>query len=59
MKTDDLREEIQRKYREVLSSPDAEFHLHLGPEAAERAGYDGSWLGSSAPAGASRSRTSA
>ena len=41
---DTLRREIQDKYAEVVAKPDGEFHFHTGRVAAERAGYEASWL---------------
>lgn len=38
-----LRVEIQSKYREVVEHPDATFHFHTGSDATERAGYDPAW----------------
>jgi arsenite methyltransferase len=35
-----LREEIQSKYREVATAPDAAHHFHTGRPAARRLGYD-------------------
>jgi arsenite methyltransferase len=39
-----LRREIQDKYAEVAANPNGEFHFHTGRVAAERAGYEASWL---------------
>lgn len=36
---DELREEVQKKYREVAGSPTAEFHFHTGRAHALRMGY--------------------
>jgi arsenite methyltransferase len=41
---DALRREIQSKYAEVAANPNSEFHFHTGRVAAERAGYEASWL---------------
>ena len=41
---DVLRQEIQDKYAELVAKPDGEFHFHTGRVAAERAGYEASWL---------------
>jgi arsenite methyltransferase len=35
-----LREEVQLKYREVATAPDATYHFHTGRDAARRLGYD-------------------
>jgi SAM-dependent methyltransferase len=35
-----LREEVQVKYREVATAPEATYHFHTGRVAAERLGYD-------------------
>jgi arsenite methyltransferase len=35
-----LREEVQSKYREVATAPDAAYHFHTGRSAARRLGYD-------------------
>ena len=35
-----LREEVQSKYRRVATSPHATFHFHTGRIAAARLGYD-------------------
>lgn len=34
-----LRDEVRKKYREVVDRPDAEFHFHTGREHAKRIGY--------------------
>ena len=39
-----LRQEIQNKYAELVAKPNSEFHFHTGRVAAERAGYEASWL---------------
>ncbi len=39
-----LRQEIQNKYAELVAKPNGEFHFHTGRVAAERAGYEASWL---------------
>jgi arsenite methyltransferase len=39
-----LREEIRRKYVEVLDHPDGEFHFHTGRRAAVNNGYLDEWL---------------
>lgn len=41
---DTLRREIKDKYAEVVAKPNGEFHFHTGRVAAERAGYEASWL---------------
>jgi len=35
-----LRDEVQSKYREVATAPHATYHFHTGRVAAERLGYD-------------------
>jgi arsenite methyltransferase len=35
-----LREEVQLKYREVATAPDAMYHFHTGRAAAKRLGYN-------------------
>jgi arsenite methyltransferase len=35
-----LREEVQSKYRDVATAPNATYHFHTGRVAAERLGYD-------------------
>lgn len=37
---DELRTEVQAKYREVAVNPDQDFHFHTGRYMAERCGYD-------------------
>lgn len=39
-----LRSEVQRKYAEVVETPDREFHFHTGRRAALNAGYSEEWL---------------
>lgn len=39
-----LREEVRKKYREVVDSPNAEFHFHTGRAHALRMGYPDSPL---------------
>lgn len=46
-----LKDEIIRMYQEVAEQPQAEYHFYHGREAAERFGYDATWL-DRAPAGA-------
>lgn len=41
---DELREEVQKKYREVADSPNLEFHFHTGSAHALRMGYPDSPL---------------
>lgn len=38
--TEQLREEVKVKYREVATAPNAAYHFHTGRIAAERLGYD-------------------
>jgi arsenite methyltransferase len=38
--TEQLREEVRAKYREVATAPNATYHFHTGRVAAERLGYD-------------------
>jgi arsenite methyltransferase len=38
---DELRIQIQQKYREVASAPSAEYHFFTGRRAAEHVGYSG------------------
>ena len=40
-----LREEVQRKYRQVALAPNTTFHFHTGRLLAARLGYDPSALG--------------
>jgi methylase of polypeptide subunit release factors len=35
-----LREEVKRKYREVVLDPSGEYHFHTGRSLARRLGYD-------------------
>lgn len=37
---DELRREVQEKYREVADTPDASFHFHTGRQLAHHLGYD-------------------
>jgi predicted nicotinamide N-methyase len=46
-----LKDEIIRMYQDVAENPQAEYHFYHGREAAERFGYEKSWL-DRAPAGA-------
>ena len=39
-----LREEVQRKYVEVVEHPEREFHFHTGRRAARNNGYLDQWL---------------
>jgi arsenite methyltransferase len=39
-----LREEVQRKYIEVVEHPEGEFHFHTGRRAARNNGYLDEWL---------------
>jgi SAM-dependent methyltransferase len=39
-----LREEVQRKYVEVLEHPEREYHFHTGRRAARNNGYLDQWL---------------
>jgi SAM-dependent methyltransferase len=39
-----LREEVQRKYVEVVEHPEHEFHFHTGRRAARNNGYLDQWL---------------
>lgn len=41
---DVLREEVQRKYREVAREPDGEHHFHTGRPLARRLGYPDEWV---------------
>lgn len=36
---DDLREQVRVKYREVVKTPDGEFHFHTGRDLAARCSY--------------------
>src|SRR6266511_6199770 len=38
--TEQLREEVQSKYRGVAAAPNATYHFHTGRVAARRLGYD-------------------
>ncbi len=38
--TDELREQVRTKYREVATNPGGEFHFHTGRRAAAHLGYD-------------------
>jgi arsenite methyltransferase len=38
--TDELREQVRSKYREVAVAPNATYHFHTGRAAAARCGYD-------------------
>jgi len=38
--TDQLREQVRAKYREVAVAPNAEYHFHTGRSLAVRLGYD-------------------
>jgi arsenite methyltransferase len=42
--TAELREAIQREYREVARSPNQGFHFHTGRKLAEIVGYRNEWL---------------
>ena len=36
----ELRNEVQKKYRDVAEKPDATYHFHTGRQHAIRLGYD-------------------
>ena len=38
--TDELREQVREKYREVAVAPNATYHFHTGRAAAARCGYE-------------------
>jgi SAM-dependent methyltransferase len=42
---DELRQEIRRKYVEVVDDPTAPFHFHTGRRALANAGYEEAWYG--------------
>jgi len=42
---DTLREEVQKKYREVAVDPHGKYHFHTGRPLARRLGYDDSVVG--------------